>query len=343
MKDRHDCDRRHAGEFDLSAALIALLALVFSTTGSAAEVSAQQINVSVNNPGFIVSDGSRTGVVMDLPGDMESASTIGTFGGPVLTAESIVESKLSSNAVGIGGRWTGISFPGTGTLRSATAGGLVRVDDLITVNSSVLAPGTAVQVSFRFFSAHTETFVHTDGTIQQNNSGVSHKFSANIKYPLNSGNNVFVSNGDNRFQRNLANLNPFDNGVFNQANPQIDVLFNTFVGGIISLIFSLDAVIGGSVWSTGVGNVNVQSGAGAGSVAIAFGATATTASVNLTSALFAGGYPAASLAALPAASSALPITAIPIPPIVYLFAASAGALLRQRRTARSLTRGIDSI
>ena len=290
--------------------LIAVLAL---TPGlSRAQVIATKVHAFVSNPGFTVADTTLTSVPLAFD-DAASTSVDTSFGGPHLTAASTVTSHLSTNAVGVVGEWTALSFLGSGSLRSVRSGGQIDFQDLIQVSSPVLANGTPVTVDFAFYIGHTHAFQHTSGANSSNNAGADYRFNASM-VATPSASSLSIPLTAHRYYSDFGGIGtPFSLGLLNPATPYAVFSFDCEVGDTIDFRFRLQATISGSVVSTGVGQVDIQEGSGSGSVAIAFGASPQLSGVGLSSQTFSGSFPPLQDVTAQNAQAALPVASVPIP------------------------------
>ena len=308
----------------VSGLLVAASCLTATSAG--AQVTAIKIHARVSNPGFTVADNTLSSVVLPTPDGEATASVTTSFGGPTLSAESTAVSMLSNAAVGYRSHWSGQSASGTGTLRSALSGGWIDFRDEVAVTSPILPDGTPVVVTFSFFAAHTHAYTSTAAEPSNNNAGVLYHLSLVLTSGVAPNTPLSIPNSVHRFQEDLFLVGTLiSDGIMNPAIAQVDYDFDTEVGDTIDVFFRLTSSVGGSVWSTGVGNLNVESGSGSGELGLAFGASPAVADVDLESMTFSGDFPSQSMATLANAQSvfsqAAPVPALSPGPQVLLVAA----------------------
>ncbi len=299
-------------------------------SAAAVEVSGR-IDAKVTNPGIIIVDNGSS-FSLTPPDDQFNAAAATSSGGPVYDVQAKVVSELSNFAFGLGGSVSATSAVGVGSLRSGVAGGYIDFDDEIQILSPSLPDGTPVDVQFSFFSAQDVNLFHDAPGLSNNASGATFQFTANLNSSVNGANNIYISNGDNRVGHLFGSPPTFETGIMNVATPQLDVIYSGVVGETVSVHLRALASIGVAVWSSGVGQVDVHSGTASGAVAISFGASPLVGDVTLQSQMFGGSFPGLAQANFSNANMALSsFTPIPLPPMVYAFAAALLGLFRLSR------------
>lgn len=318
------------------AVAVSLWSLATPDPAAAQDLSGR-IDAKIRNPGFTIEDngGGITHAPLD---DVSIANAWTDFDGPVLSVDSAIVSSLTGNAIGVGSTVDGTSAVGVGSLRNATGGGYLDYEDAIVIQSATLPAGTPVDVTFSFYAANVTMLSHTafgeshyGGA--ENGVGVDYQFSGRISSP--GFDTILISNGDNRFLQGEDLLVPgTTTGIMDPATPLFDAVFSTEVGATVTLDFRTFARIGVSVWSSGVGQVEVHQGQAIGAVAIAFGADASNGAVDLQSTLYGGTFPDAAQANLSNAKQVLSVL-LPEPEMTEPFVLAALALLARAR--RSVT------
>ena len=336
----HSISRRGRG-FDTGRRCLLTLALAYTGAASAVGISAN-IDAELQSGGQVAVSNSANGVLLD-PGDTLTASLSTNF---VSSNFNIATTMITGNGtLAMGATVSGASAPppNGGSLLGGLGGGHIDFEDEITVTSGSVADGTPIQVLFSFAAASTATLAHSDALNQSiNNAGVDYQFSGRL-LDVTNFNFVSMDVADNRLQEDFAQLSNTAVGIWTGAGT-LEILFDTFVGDTIEIDIRLLTRIGVGAWSTGVGNVNIENGSAIGAAAIAFGASfiapspfagGSISDVILESALLGGEFPSADFATTANAQAAL-AAVVPVPPMVWLFAACAAGLLRLRGRSAQL-------
>lgn len=320
----------------IRVALVALI-LTMAAPAGAAQLSANSTarygsgNTTLAEDavsGFILPPDGSTGIQSVSNGSIGAAATATT--------------SLSSNSIGAASGWAGTSIlttPTSGPIWTTVGIAQTDFDDTLTVSSSVLAPGTPVTVNFSLFASGLVAANHSISQGGTNNQARAEAIiSGSVTTLGGPGESYFISSGANRaFVGTDGSILSDATGLLDPATPSLDFSLNTKVGDQLRFFLRIRTNAIGGVAPRSItgpfGPLVNQNGAANAAIGLAFGATAASQDVTVTSALYGGAFPLASLATLSAALQGQPPAPIPLPAALPLMLPALIGLARRRRAA----------
>ena len=309
----------------LSAFAIASLLFSHLPLIEAASVTAR-IDAKVRSFGNVHADNS-TFATLTAPDDIETRTVSESLiDGPTTNASGVaIFDGTNNSAIAMLGA-ANIIGDTVGPNRNGLGGGDYNTMDLITVSSTSLAIGTPTQVKFAFYLAYDAFVMHNKGAHTEDDSALRLNFDTEI-FGQTTGNYERLRNTENRYNNSISGDfgGLIQLGLFNPLTPYTEIVFDTEVGEVIDFRMGLFVFAYAAAQASGLNMPSI--GQSQGGTAVAFGASALDDAVSLSSELFPGAFPDASLATLSNANAAL----VPIPAVGYLFAGAVIFLLKIRR------------
>ena len=315
--------------------------ILIAALGAAASASAADITSSASARWGSGNSTTDEQSVSGIPIPANGTSGIQAVSNGDLSAAGVGTSSLATNSIGGAAAWAGTSIlftPNSGPNWTTFSTGRVDFDDSIIVDSSVLAPGTPVQIDFALATASSLSATHSvsqGGT--KNQARAELRVNGSVTTVGGPGDSVFISSGDNRADlATSGSILSITSGLLDPNTPTLNFTFNTEVGAELRFFMRITAnAIGGVApqSSAPFAPLENQNGFASAQLGLAFGGTANSPDVVLQSALFGGAFPLASQATVAAALLGQPPApvVVPIPSALALMLTVFPGLLIRRR------------